>query len=277
MTWCLGFGLFQFSVLMGAIRTSKKDGVTGEYRPLDVGISKITLLGPNLAVGFSGSVCIGRRVLELMERKAATYEGELWHPDKVISWTRAYLAEHYESDYPSEERKAGLCFLFVAQAPYLPPHLPDYGIVAKICYPRQTDPNRVPPGVYERRNAFQVMHIGDYRAAEKYAEALPRLRANNSLFGLIGFHKAAPGKPLPAQILSRAISDAVARDPTDTISDEFVVATVALDAGAMDSNRGMFGRPAGSVPIARNYDEYVWLLHQSYGEAAAVLAEGAVA
>lgn len=106
MTWCLGFGLFQFSVLMGDIRTSNKDAVTGEYRPLDdVGISKITLLGPNLAVAFSGSVRIGRHVLELMERKAATYEGDLWHPDKVISWMRAYLAEHYESDYLSRRAK----------------------------------------------------------------------------------------------------------------------------------------------------------------------------
>lgn len=121
------------------------------------------------------------------------------------------------------------------------------------------------------------MPIGDYRAAEKYADALPRLRANKSLLDLVDFHRAAPGEPWPAQIISTAISNAVARDPTDTISDEFVVATVALDAGAMGSNRGMFGRPAGSVRIARNYDEYIWLLQQTHGEAAAVLAEGAVA
>lgn len=272
MTWCLGFGFPQFSVLMGDVGTYRQTS-TGAWEPLPVGVLKLSLLGPNLAVGFAGSVLIGRSLLEALEHQAAPYPNTIWHPDKAFQWTKTYVEQNYEQ-YPENARDLGCQLLFVAQEPY--PRkwgLPDFGAVAKIRCPT--------PGStevrYERRSAFDIVHIGDAGASEKYREALPKLRTDNSLFNLVYVYTAAPNQTWAGQILCSQVSSAVSADPTDTISDYFFVATVGLLGGALASNNGMFSRPPSSLPVATTYAEYRHLMDQHHGSSGAVLAAQAVA
>jgi hypothetical protein len=161
VTWVLGTGVaFGYGALIGDVRVTFADGTEVDA------LQKIHPVGRNLMAGFSGSVEVGFKMIDDLQRSFGNEQtiDLLWHPSRA-AWIWRRRARRIFACAPKALRDCGCSLLLVGAWPNSDRELPAYARCVRMIAPEFTP---------ERVRHFTWASIGSGQAhdlAHSYANA----------------------------------------------------------------------------------------------------------
>lgn len=261
MTWVIGASsLFGYGVMLSDVRVRFPNGKTADL------VRKAFPVGPYIAAGFAGSVYIGFRLLESLQKflfippSTPDIDQLAWQPEWVAEqW--APEAKAIYASCPKSERQLGSQFLMVGVSPTEDIGSPEF---RRVYIVRFSGPHFVPGHMRKR---FTVAHIGSGGSVQPYKQAIRehfRLTASSLRAEIAGPNGWA-------MMLGHTVDLVAGEHPVEGVSPHVHVIVCRLGNFSEGTNdRRTFSIDAAepvvfAMPkVANTYDEFVQLC-RGYG------------
>jgi hypothetical protein len=246
MTWVVGrAGPFGYGVAVSDVRVTFPDGSERDC------LQKIHKIGPDLAVGFAGSVAIGLEIVRQLTVALGRLTAERALDPSSVAKDLPLGTRQLFAMFPADVRRLG-CELLL-----LGPH------------PQESDGAAPWPKCYLYRfqspkfdpipaRADEIVSIGSGSGVQPYADALKRLAGDFEMLKLESLWRGGAGLGL-----MEAISAVINKHPVSGISRHVHLCLVGPGRVLLGNNdRTRQERPQHNFimpPVARTWDEYVGL------------------
>jgi hypothetical protein len=250
MTWVIGrAGPFGYATGISDIQVTLRN-----RKVLDC-LQKIHYIGPNMVLGFAGSVSIGLKFVELMQSLLFTKEDRgAWNPLSVAENFPA-IAHKFFYSQPITERENGCELMLISAHPTLTEGNTPWG---KCYVHRFRWPNFLP----EITKASEIVSIGSGEKAKPYIEEIQRLNHDQSMFQLEVGYEGGAGLGL-----MESISSVLNKIPVKGISNHIQISIIDKSGVRNGNNDRVYSvNPEDNfiMPIvAKNLEEFKLLLNSN--------------